>query len=371
MSDLMPWLAPWSGRLLALLLFTAGLAITYRALFRKSRDGRPRCPKCQYDLTGGVSPVCPECGYARIRRDRPGRPPRRYLLALVGLVIAFALPTYVVQRRVRQYGWKYYTTYGPFYYFWPTKERQRFEIGEYVFTVAEDRRPTYIATTRLAFRGSTVWEMTGDFYVDYGDREFGLKVDPGDDITGNGVPDLVAWNYSGGAHCCETFTIFELHPDGPRLLADIASGNSSVDFEDLDDDGDLEAILRDDTFAYWNACYAASPMPRVVLSYNGSEYAPDLNLMAADPPPPEVWEKLAKTARTCLTNNRGIAECPDLWRPMLDLIYGGHAELAWQFFDDAWPPDLPGKDTFITDFLAQLDQSLYRDALRVSDPNRP
>lgn len=47
------------------------------------------------------------------------------------------------------------------------------------------------------------------------------------------------------------------------------------------------------------------------------------------------------------------------WGPMLDLIYTGNEELAWQFLDLVWPPQKQGKTLFIRDFKKQLSESEY------------
>ena len=35
---------------------------------------------------------------------------------------------------------------------------------------------------------------------------------------------------------------------------------------------------------------------------------------------------------------------------MVDLVYSGHADLAHQFFDLSWPPEIPGKDNWQKEF---------------------
>jgi len=35
------------------------------------------------------------------------------------------------------------------------------------------------------------------------------------------------------------------------------------------------------------------------------------------------------------------------------------ADLAWQFFEMAWPPDISGKDAWLSKFRAKLEDSPY------------
>jgi len=59
-----------------------------------------------------------------------------------------------------------------------------------------------------------------------------------------------------------------------------------------------------------------------------------------------------------------VAEVPPaLWGAMLDLMYGGHQDAAWQFLDAAWPAQVGGKARFKRDFSAQLKQSPYWKAI--------
>lgn len=45
---------------------------------------------------------------------------------------------------------------------------------------------------------------------------------------------------------------------------------------------------------------------------------------------------------------------PRLWDMMLDLVYAGHEDLADQFLDQAWPPNVDGKVEFRQDFWETL-----------------
>jgi len=49
----------------------------------------------------------------------------------------------------------------------------------------------------------------------------------------------------------------------------------------------------------------------------------------------------------------------------LDLIYSGHADLAWKFYDQAWPPRLKNKKQLFEDFRAELETSPYRSEVKV------
>ena len=178
----------------------------------------------------------------------------------------------------------------------------------------------------------------------------------GNDITGNGKPDLVVSGYSGGAHCCTTYYIFEIGEEF-RKIAQIHTGNAMAHFVDTDGDSNLEFVTYDDTFSYWNTGFASSPMPEVILRFSNGAYRLASDLMSK---PALDFAKLEARARSIRDNGEWyIWNKSDLWGVMLDLIYSGHADLAYQFFDMAWLPDAPGKEEFIKDFRTRLSTSPY------------
>jgi hypothetical protein len=81
-----------------------------------------------------------------------------------------------------------------------------------------------------------------------------------DDVTADGVPELVVRTFSGGAHCCETLRVYALG-DVPRQLLLFESNHATgVEVRDIDGDGRRELILGDDTFAYFDdLCSDCSP----------------------------------------------------------------------------------------------------------------
>jgi hypothetical protein len=82
---------------------SAGLAVVllYVGLFQDRSRGRPRCPKCWYNMTGAPSLVCPECGHnarspKRFYRTRR----RRWAIVAAVLVAACCYYSWLVRVRV-------------------------------------------------------------------------------------------------------------------------------------------------------------------------------------------------------------------------------------------------------------------------------
>ena len=194
--------------------------------------------------------------------------------------------------------------------------------------------------------------------------------DPGTDINGDGVPDVIAYEDTGAWHCCSTYAIFSL---GKKLkLIDVLSGQHSyIFFRDLDGDGKYEAIGRDWTFAYWNTSFAGSPAPEVVLRWKNGKYRLAEDLMKTPPPEKKILLEIAEQFKenTLLdSKDQGLHWNSEWWAVMLKLIYNGNGNLAWEFCEWFWPiPEektlrktfLKEKKLFLVEFKKQLRQSPY------------
>lgn len=191
----------------------------------------------------------------------------------------------------------------------------------------------------------------------------------GTDITGDGKPNLVVNEWTGGSHSDFIFHIFEIGENFRHIQSINAEHSDLVDFENLDEDPALEFPMNDWTFAYWKTCFAQSPAPLVILKYTGTKYEVADQLMRKPGLSPDELNQMAADIR----------EYPDwkeeqppveLWRQMLDLIYTGNMNQAWVVCDLAWPKGMAGKDHFLDEFKARLSQSpFWTDIRRLNGTN--
>lgn len=213
--------------------------------------------------------------------------------------------------------------------------------------------------------------------------------EPGRDIDGDGVPDLLIYFYTGGAHCCHDVLHFNC---GERtvLRAKISGWHSQPVYADLDGDGRMEVRMEDMSFHGWNVCDRDSPRPTVILRVRAGRYtlAPDL-MKRAGPPPDQVaadaWKLRhdlavlhryidATTAgaqppvddpiwdrrRVPCWHVEGGAEIPvEVWSVMLDLIYGGRIEEAAAFLCEVWPEGRRGREEFMSDLAGRVHASWF------------
>jgi hypothetical protein len=98
----------------------------------------------------------------------------------------------------------------------------------------------------------------------------------GTDINGDGIPDLIVEEFSGGAHCCSSTTIYAMRGSAIPYFS-VDTEHCSGRFEDHDRDGRMEFTTCDSSFAYDYCAYAYSPRPTVVYSYDPKKgtYVPD------------------------------------------------------------------------------------------------
>ena len=361
MADLIPMLAPWGGRALAAVMLLVGGWVAWRAL-RGDRAKPPRCPTCGYDATGLPSNVCPECGHA-VRREADRRRTRRHWrAAVVGVLVACAVPAWAVQRRVSAYGWDYYTYVGPIRWVSPTRAAQAFDVGDFRVEVRRDRIPWDPADPVLRVSGPGGADFTRAgwrMWIRAGGAGGPLLLD----LNGNGFPEVLAETDPGGIHPNTSGLVVELNPQtGPRLLAEIdANAGGGVTLRDVDADGTPEVLTRD-----WRFCYgkstAADPeeSPEVVLAWRDGALRPAVELMRRPLPTAAESAALARGIRAELEQ---WAEALDARRrlraAMLRLTYAGHPRAADDLLDAAWPPGREGKRAFADEFRADLAASPY------------
>lgn len=176
----------------------------------------------------------------------------------------------------------------------------------------------------------------------------------GKDVTGDHVPDVVVQAFSGGMHCCTQATILKL---GAQLVAvaTIEGADGDVEFDDMDGDGIPEVKVGDWRFAYWREyAFVETQVPEVILRYDHGAYRAACDLMKEPAPDRAALERKART----LTDGWLSGDPPaEFYGYILDLIYGGNADIAWRWADHAWPAGIAGKDEYLADFKERLQGS--------------
>jgi len=159
------------------------------------------------------------------------------------------------------------------------------------------------------------------------------RLDPvsGQDITGDGNPDLVIERYSGGASCCLSYIVLGLGEELTSIDLPLDSPAQAT-FRDLDADGILEVIGADGRFRCVLCCCANSPLPTVVLRYDRERgYVP------AGPDFPEIYDAVIPEYKAKAEGRwNGPFEEQDptgrcyVLPLVLAYLYSGRAAEAWE-----------------------------------------
>jgi hypothetical protein len=230
------------------------------------------------------------------------------------------------------------------------------KFGDYTIRIYRNGGQVGMEGLEILKQGSRVYaDQNYSFW--FGNDEDDQDIVPvGTDITGLGVPDLVVKEYSGGAHCCTSFEIFELGTQFSKL--------ATIKSEDCggvvrrQGDGVYVFSVCDEAVRMYGSGFSDSAAPKVILRYvNGSFHlAPDLMRKR----PPSVEELKGKAAEIASNPTWSTQDIPGaFWQYVIDLTYSGNSRSADQFIALAWPLQRSDKDQRIQEFLAQLKKSPY------------
>lgn len=189
----------------------------------------------------------------------------------------------------------------------------------------------------------------------------------GRDLTGDGIPDVFIQLYSEKDSCSNVYSLLSLAGDGVKMTAEVRGLAEGVKFEDLNGDKIPELTGHDCTFLDWWASIGETPAPKVILSFDGKKYNVNQDLMALQMKmPPDK-----KQMQAYIDKNKG-GFISYVWSYMLDMIYSGYGESAWEFYelvtwDNEWEEQMMeggkqqanDKQSYLEAFKEHLSTSVY------------
>jgi hypothetical protein len=185
------------------------------------------------------------------------------------------------------------------------------------------------------------------------------SIPAGQDVTGDGISDLVITHSTGGAHCCTFYRVFELGQEF-RLLGTIDAGDYYSRIEDLDGDSNWEVIVPDwayEDYGPWPE--AGKPGPYVVLHYTDGGYRLAQELMRKPALTSAELQTLVAPYVQEVTQGHEPSYDGRFWEDIVGLIYSGNPKQAEQFLALVWPNDPVRQQSFLHSLLGIMQDSLY------------
>lgn len=173
------------------------------------------------------------------------------------------------------------------------------------------------------------------------------------DLNNNGIPEISINAYESGAHGWSTIRITELD-DKATLLFARELLHDTPQLIDLNNDGLLEIVAWDWSFAYWNASFMQSPTPNIAFRYDHSsnKYIFDNSLVSFDAPSDDLLSRQAagwnwesrffegdfafNTSQTELARNNSKYKYSVAWAYAVELIFYGFPNEAKKYIKLAW-----------------------------------
>jgi len=176
----------------------------------------------------------------------------------------------------------------------------------------------------------------------------------------DGMPALIASEWSGGAHCCFTYFLIALEPM-PKVTQtlDLSDGQGN-----LKTCGELICLdFFDYTFAYWRGPFVDSIGAPIITSLRDGRFNFDFDLMRK--PYVEVSDKTISKIKQAFFKAEqgediGIAYRM-LSQELLNLIYSGHADRTSALLKRVWTQNTVSstQHSFEIEFITELKKSQY------------
>jgi hypothetical protein len=247
-----------------------------------------------------------------------------------------------------------------------------YEIRLYAQPDCDAEPESRIAGLQILKDGKQVYVQTGysfapGYPLEQDQPPDSVKPAVGMDFSGEGLPELLLSEWSGGAHCCYTFHLFRLGTsfskiqDIPLLDADESAFVRRPNVKGL-----VIASADYSAFAYFPSSFAGSPAGRVFLSFQDGRFRPDASLMKAGAPKAGEAEKCAALFKPSRDwkDTKGAGQPLGMWYYATDLIYTGNEAQAWAFLDAAWGGSASDKKKYLDEYRTRLKKSAYYPELK-------
>lgn len=236
---------------------------------------------------------------------------RAYAIALVSLAV-LAMPIAAAAQTPRRVP-------APGYTFLDEQRVDRFVVQRWASADSPRDSPSgFCECITLVFDGQRDVLNLG---VSVGTQQFSALRD----VTGDRRAELVVVTNSGGAHCCESTSVYSVEGTAARPLLSVTTDDCPGQLVDLDGDGRAEFQTCDAAFAYEFCSFALSPLPPVVFAYQPSQrrFVLATRRYGRRLSPPSDAD--VKAAFDAAGNDPELLRCAAVG-PALHLIYSGNVD---------------------------------------------
>jgi hypothetical protein len=200
----------------------------------------------------------------------------------------------------------------------------------------------YVCRAYLLGAGGSKTRVLDDF-------DISVHRGTGEDIFDDGNTSLILEGFSGGAHCCWTYSIIDLG-ERPMILPRVENESPFFSFKDSAD-GKFKILTKDGAFDYFDGmCHACTPFPSMVLEVRegklrdaSAQFVADYDGEIAEARSGINQGDLGRflTVADLATNGRAQAESEQLRQAILKVVlsylFSGREQQAWQELTAMWP----------------------------------
>lgn len=328
----------------------------------RNRSGMARwCPLCRTDMSETESRTCQNCGFSSIEERSFHVPQRRWGVILAGLAITAAASLGATR-----------TGLGPavnqlFVPLWQLESSVELP-GGWVAEIRRSRdldRSGFRSRVRLIRDGIPRFEWYG-WYASFGAFKSGNSKERwglGEDVDGDGTRDLIIETFDGTGQSGLRAIVLSLeNTEGlPRIepMAILGGGR----FGDVDDDGQAEFLVEDETFQFRLGEGATRTQPILVFSPDDSgiwRFDPEATRNRAMP---QDWRQDLENEHMIM-ERRGRNSAAAYQSMALELIYRGRMAEAKDLLREGFDAD----EAKVRAFLEMLTESPWH--LEVESLNR-
>jgi hypothetical protein len=197
---------------------------------------------------------------------------------------------------------------------------------------------------------------------------YGIDVSMGNDITGDGMPNLVIQEWTGGVPCCTLFHIFQIGESFRHIQTIDNWQGDRFPFTNDEPGTGLEFILFD-----WSPYSGSGPQSdsigaEIFLKYNGVSYEISYDLMHYSPPIDPDIGRWASTMHKAYSIDGSRAKAfveVEMCKRLTSLIYSGNMHATGNVIDLAWPDEMIGKEEFRKNYQLSIEGSPYWEDLKI------